>query len=399
MAFIPDQIRAVFDGVFSVQKKYNKAVHSVLIAFIDFVNGLRLNSTELTPTGAVDFNSQDITDVADLYCQSITINATDNFKANYYTEGGFPGTNYPLLALYKLRGTFASPSVPQSVDYLGGFSVGGYYGGAQTYYKSIFVRAKASETWSSTAAGASLEIQTTANTTITSATVAIFNHDGHLTLGSVAGTGAYNLYAAGVYAGDSIFTGTTAAHVVSFQNSNVTSTNYRAMQLIGEQTLWQGQNTSPNGNLTSVARGDVVINALNGQIWSSPQTGSTVWLRSDGMLVTLGSINAKTTGTTDLLTVPTGLTAYISHIVVVCTAASSITVPPSLGFGVASGEDDVFASTTLTGFTDASHCFVFRNNTTAYKQVESTEVLKLGIDTGATGTSMTIRVFVFGGYF
>lgn len=190
MAFIPDQIRAIFDGVFLVQKKFNKQVYSVLHAFIDFVNGLRLNSSELLPDGTIDINGQTLDNVG-----AITIESEDSTgKVNYYNGGGFPFTNYGSFTLYKSRGTVASPSVPSSADGLGSYRFGGYTGSSPTYEISGQILARATENFSATAAGTELTFWYTPNTTKTLTLGAILGQNGNLTIGTVAGTGSKSLY-------------------------------------------------------------------------------------------------------------------------------------------------------------------------------------------------------------
>src|SRR5215216_5190883 len=70
-------------------------------------------------------------------------------------------------------------------------------------------------------------------------------------------------------------------------------------------------------------------------------------------------IDAKSTGTTTLYTVPTGKRAYITGIIFHVTAASAITVEPTLGVGVAAGEADIMPSTLLTGLDTLDEIYRF----------------------------------------
>lgn len=175
--------------------------------------------------------------------------------------------------------------------------------------------------------------------------------------------------------------------------------------LTGSQTLTNKTLTSPVINFGSDANGDIIIRSsgaygrlgigATGQVltvvgglpsWVTP--GST-------LLSTTTSINAKTTGTTSLYTVPSGKTAIITKAIVVVTAASSITQGPTLGIGVAAGEDDIFYSTQLTGLTATTKVYAFDAIGT-YVAAAATDVIKVGIDTAASGTSMTISIYLFG---
>jgi hypothetical protein len=106
-------------------------------------------------------------------------------------------------------------------------------------------------------------------------------------------------------------------------------------------------------------------------------------------------INAKTTGTTTLYTVPTGKRAYVTSILFHCTTATSFTVEPTLGVGVAAGEADIMPSTALTGFTALDKVYRYSPEGT-YVSNAASDVIKLGIDTGATATTATIEVFLIG---
>ncbi len=106
-------------------------------------------------------------------------------------------------------------------------------------------------------------------------------------------------------------------------------------------------------------------------------------------------IDAKTTGTTSLYTVPAGKTLIVTGATVRCTAASAITIGPTLGIGVAAGEDDIFASTTLTTLTTTAKVFGFTATGMSVK-VDAGGIVKLGLDTAATGTSQTLAIDLIG---
>lgn len=175
--------------------------------------------------------------------------------------------------------------------------------------------------------------------------------------------------------------------------------------LTGSQTLTNKTLTSPVINFGSDANGDILVRSggaynrlavgATGQVLTVV-SGIPAWASVGGTLLsTTTSINAKTTGTTNLYTVPSGKTAIITKAIVVPTAASSITQGPTAGIGVAAGEDDIFSATELTGLTATTKAFAFDAIGT-YVMAAATEVIKFGIDTAASGTSMTITVYLFG---
>lgn len=116
-------------------------------------------------------------------------------------------------------------------------------------------------------------------------------------------------------------------------------------------------------------------------------------------------IDAKATGTTNLYTVPAGKSFIFMGAIVRCTAATAITVGPSYGIGVAAGEDDMVGSATYTTFTAAD---TFLHNIGKFNLAgqnaqadpmpvaTAAQVIKIGIDTAATGTSMTLAVDIHG---
>lgn len=115
------------------------------------------------------------------------------------------------------------------------------------------------------------------------------------------------------------------------------------------------------------------------------------------VLSTTTGINAKSTGTTTLYTVPTGKTAIITQATVRCTAASAITVGPTLGIGVAAGESDIYASTALTGLINTTTANMFGFTTVGMSvTAAAAAAIKVGIDVASTGTSQTIAIDLIG---
>ena len=106
-------------------------------------------------------------------------------------------------------------------------------------------------------------------------------------------------------------------------------------------------------------------------------------------------IDAKTVATTSLYTVPTGRRAVVTEIVFHVTAANTITAVPTLGVGVAAGEVDIMPSTALTGLDVLDEVYRYSPEGT-YVSNAAAAVIKLGIDTGATATTMTIEVILIG---
>lgn len=137
----------------------------------------------------------------------------------------------------------------------------------------------------------------------------------------------------------------------------------------------------------------IITTAVSGTFYAIPfgtQPNTSV-----GRLATVSSINALATGITNLYTVPAGKTAVVTDITVRCTAAAAVSAGPQLGIGVAAGEDDIQAATSLATLVSTGQAF--RMNTSGLSTpAVAGSIIKLGIDTGGTGTSQTVAVDLIG---
>ena len=68
-----------------------------------------------------------------------------------------------------------------------------------------------------------------------------------------------------------------------------------------------------------------------------------------------------------------------------------------MGIGIAAGEEDIFSSRALTGFTASDSVYMF-SNSAKLVQAEASDVIKLGIDNGSTATTHTITIELYGYY-
>lgn len=115
----------------------------------------------------------------------------------------------------------------------------------------------------------------------------------------------------------------------------------------------------------------------------------------DIRLATVAGINLKTVATTTLYTTPAGHTAVISAIILEITTGTSITVDAKAGVGIAAGEDDIFSSENLVNTRAAGDVWSFSLKGKA-RTAPAASAVKLGVDTGATGTTLTATAHVFG---
>lgn len=155
-------------------------------------------------------------------------------------------------------------------------------------------------------------------------------------------------------------------------------------------------NISSTGN-TTIGVGNLIFGSntgVNGQVPRSSGTTQT-WVNAPTVLATVTGIDAKATGTTALYTVPAGKTLHVVGVQVTCTAATAITIGPTLGIGIAANEDDIYSSTVLTGLVNTTTEFNF-GTTQLQRNGVATSVVKVGIDTAATGTSQTLAISLIG---
>lgn len=115
---------------------------------------------------------------------------------------------------------------------------------------------------------------------------------------------------------------------------------------------------------------------------------------SAGILSTTTGIDGKTIATIDLYTVPAGKSAIITKGIIRPTTVTNLTVVPVMGAGRNATQDDIFSSQTLTGI-DANSFWIF-NPSGKVVIATAGEIIKLGIDTGATATTLTLSSYLCG---
>lgn len=137
----------------------------------------------------------------------------------------------------------------------------------------------------------------------------------------------------------------------------------------------------------------IVTTTVSGAFYAvpfGPQATTTV-----SRLASVASISGTTTGVTSLYTVPAGRTAIITSANVRCTAANTVSAGPMLGIGVAAGEDDIYAATSLAALITVGQLYGFTTSGISVSAAAGS-VIKVGIDTAATGTSQTLTIDLVG---
>ena len=124
-------------------------------------------------------------------------------------------------------------------------------------------------------------------------------------------------------------------------------------------------------------------------------------LTSPTFISRVDDVDMKSTGQTTLLTVPDGTNLIITDIYIMCSAADTITVAPSVSVGVSPNYDEWIGSTTLTGLnTVREYACLSESATIPLRNVFApSDVIKLDVRTGATATTFRAHVLIFGMYF
>lgn len=115
-------------------------------------------------------------------------------------------------------------------------------------------------------------------------------------------------------------------------------------------------------------------------------------------LATVTGVNGKTTGATNLYTVPTGKTLILLSVVPRVTAADTVTVPPIIQIGKTPAFTEWLATGTLTGATAVGKLFNLGNfvATTVASTFAAGEIVAVNFTTGATATTLTVAFDVIG---
>lgn len=123
--------------------------------------------------------------------------------------------------------------------------------------------------------------------------------------------------------------------------------------------------------------------------------GRRVQTGNIGILASVTGINGKSVATTNLLTVPSGSQAVITHVRIRLSTGTAVTGVPTVGVGIAAGEDDIMPATALTGLDTGGESWAFAPSG-VQPYAGPGAVIKLGVDVAAVGTTYTMAVEVLG---
>lgn len=93
-----ESLRGIINGVSPTLQKFTKSSEENFYTIRDYINSLRLNSSVLKPSGSIDFNNQDISNIKDL-------SATNIYSTSILSSGNNAGTNGQLLLKGSTSGT------------------------------------------------------------------------------------------------------------------------------------------------------------------------------------------------------------------------------------------------------------------------------------------------------
>lgn len=115
--------------------------------------------------------------------------------------------------------------------------------------------------------------------------------------------------------------------------------------------------------------------------------------------ISLTGIDAKTAASTKIGTTENGTQRfYPIYLVVTCTAATSISVVPTLSIGTnSSSYNNIVTATSMAGITSAN-TFLTTFVIAALGSVAASTDIYTNISLGATATAMTIKIDLFGLY-
>lgn len=107
-------------------------------------------------------------------------------------------------------------------------------------------------------------------------------------------------------------------------------------------------------------------------------------------------IDLKTTGLNTLFTVPFGKEFFLSSLIIRCTGADGITTEATIDLGFNDPDYDNFTSGLLLEGLLTSSDFYKATISGATKIMTAGSILKMNVVTASTGTSQTVKAYVFG---
>ncbi len=113
------------------------------------------------------------------------------------------------------------------------------------------------------------------------------------------------------------------------------------------------------------------------------------------LLSTTNGIDLKSVVTTNLYIVPSGSKAIITGAIIRPTLVDTFAVAATLGIGIAAGEADIILAAALTGLTTTSSIYPMLPIAVPVIGL-SGNIIKVGVDVGATATTFSASIDLLG---
>lgn len=147
----------------------------------------------------------------------------------------------------------------------------------------------------------------------------------------------------------------------------------------------------------------MVYGLVNGEVLTATATSDNSSVNvsynkgySPYRLATIGGIDAKTVAATTLYTVPVGKIMIITSVVVKCAAADTVSVACSYSLGGNNPNYDNWKGITASGLDSQGQIRMETVENQVSSAMAAGTVFKLNITTGATATTQTLVVDLFG---
>lgn len=118
---------------------------------------------------------------------------------------------------------------------------------------------------------------------------------------------------------------------------------------------------------------------------------------SNNLIAIMDNIDAKTTGETTIYTVPSGKRLVITNVFIIPETITAFSSIFALSIGTnSSNYDNLFEIKSMLGLDTVSKFWQFNNLSGLSVINEASDIIKCKITTGATATTYTIKVLLFG---
>lgn len=340
------------------------------------------------------------------------VTVTGGVLGTCYVAETISDTVNPLIQLKRSR---AASAAIQSGDTIGQIGFAGK--GATVFKTGALIKAIAGENFTDSASGSYIVFSAVANGATTTPEVARIDSNG-LTIAQggivVSGTGGFKNTAGGMLLGrtatadadhtiantefGSVYSSLTAARTLTLPSSPVAGQLHYLHDESGAARQFPVTISGAIDDVTNPVLNENYFGKFihyTGSAWKS--IGEPIACNFHLTCIQKTGIDFKTTGNTQVGTTPNGSQRFIPLFVIWhVRAATSITVAATVTLGTSSGATDILSGTTLTSVLSTNQ---FRNTNlaaTVNSSIAPNTAIWVGVTTGATGTSQSMDVEVWG---